>query len=64
MIDSQKSIWVLMDFLMSVGYYIHMTISLGYSFSRSKSLSNFAKCQLSTQGPIVNGEVVPSPQFV
>ena len=52
-----------MEFLTSLGYYIHMTISLGYSFSRSKSLSNFAKCQLSTQGPIVNGEVVPSPSL-
>ena len=45
---------------MGSGSILHLTISLGYSFSRSKSLSNFAKCQLSTQGPIVNGKVVVS----
>ena len=29
-----------------------------------KNSLKFTKCQLSTRGPIVNGEVVPSPQFV
>ena len=33
-----------------------------FLFAVKKSLK-FAKCQLSTRGPIVNGEVVPSPRL-